>query len=76
MRRVACITAVLLCCLEVGCGNGCESLVNEACERHGDDSITCVSRTQELDELGRKDQRLCDRALILYRSLAESELSE
>jgi len=77
MRRVACFLLLLLLFLiGGGCGSSCDTLVEEACEKHGEDSITCVSRLKELEDLSRKEKKLCERALIMYRSLPEGEQVE
>ena len=59
--------------LVIGCGNDCHTLTKESCAQAGGDSVTCSTRTAELEELGQAKERLCGRALVLYRSLPEND---
>lgn len=56
----------------LGCSDSCGTLVDTACEKHGEDSVTCIARARELEETSVRRERLCERALMLYRSLPEN----
>lgn len=77
MIRLGVITLLLITSIVVGCVSGCsdacETLVEETCARHGEDSLTCMSRSRELESRSSAHTRLCERALMLMRSLPESE---
>jgi len=62
----------LLLSICLGCGDSCATLVDAACEKHGEDSVTCIARARELEETSAGRERLCERALMLYRSMPES----
>lgn len=76
MIRVASLVCFLLALVAVGCGNECALLTEHACARHGEDSVVCISRGNELESASTAKEKLCKRALLLYTSLPESELSQ
>jgi hypothetical protein len=72
MNRLVVATLILLASLCGACSDACETLVAETCARHGEDSSTCVARTQELESRSAAQDRLCERALMMVRSLSEN----
>lgn len=73
MTRSALAIAAAVCCLVFGCDSPCQQLAVEACREHGEDSVICISRQNELEEGTVGKENLCKRALVLYRSQATSE---
>jgi hypothetical protein len=73
MNRLVCLLFSLLVSVVMGCGDPCEVLVEEACQKHGGDSVTCLSRSRELEDSSKQREEICARAVILYRSLPVSE---
>jgi len=74
--RVASLVCFLLASVAVGCGNECADLAERACERNGEESVVCISRINELENVSSTKATLCKRALLLYTSLSDSELSQ
>lgn len=73
MNRLVVIISLLLALNCVACSNACETLVDQTCATHGEESLTCISRAQELESPSPSQERLCERALMLVRSIPESE---
>jgi hypothetical protein len=73
MIKLGLIAILLLISVAGGCTDACETLVEETCARHGDDSAICLTRTHELDSHSNGHTKVCERALMLMRSLPESE---
>ena len=76
MIRVASLACFLLALLVAGCGNECARLAEHACTQHGEESVVCISRANELESASSTKERLCRRALLLYTTLPDSELSQ
>lgn len=73
MIRLGVLTLLLLTSASAGCTDACRTLADEACSRHGEASLICVSRTRELEQRSMGQTRICERALMLMRSLPESD---
>lgn len=73
----AVLSGLLLLCLGLtaGCTDRCAVLADLACEKHGDDSIVCQTRSDEAESASAARERLCARAVVLYKTLPEHELS-
>lgn len=77
MIRVASLVCFLLASLAAGCGGSeCAQLADRACGQHGEDSVVCISRTNELENASSTKETLCKRALLLHTSLSDGELSQ
>lgn len=63
--------ALLLALSAAGCESSCGQLVSESCAKNGEESLTCITRGNELAEASGGRDRLCERCLMLYRSLPE-----
>ncbi len=74
MIKLVVATLLLLTSGAVGCTDACQTLADKACARHGETSLICVSRSRELEQRSAGQTRICERALMLMRSLPESEL--
>ncbi len=73
MIRLGLVAILLLTSVTGGCSDACEMLAEETCASHGDDSVACLTRIRELDSHSAAHTRICERALMLMRSLPESE---
>jgi len=73
MRILAWLLLIGLSCNAARCSDACTALAEESCRIHGDDSLACMSSERELSTLPSEKQRLCEKALILYRSNAAGE---
>jgi len=73
MNKLGLTAILLLTSIAGGCTDACETLVEETCARHGEESLTCITRSRELDSRSSAHARICERALMLMRSLPESE---
>lgn len=76
MRNVALTVLCLLSLLACGCQDRCETLTDETCALHGDESAICLARRAASAENGPERQDVCRRALMLYRSVEGRERSE
>lgn len=69
MIKVGWLVLVGLSCCVVCCEDACRGLAEETCRVHGDDSLICVTKEMQSGSVTSEKERLCERSLILYRSL-------
>ena len=73
MKRLSWLA--LWCLLLVGlggCKSSCQELAKEACDRHGGQSQICKRQQDQSSNVGERSKKLCDRALMLFRSLEQN----
>jgi len=55
-----------------GCHNSCQELAQEACQRQGEQTQQCKTQQDYSSNAGARSTRLCERALMLLRSLEQN----